>query len=242
MRAAGLRSANTAGPALLPGAHPAHRARLHPGERGHRGHGLPHPRRALLRSSPAGVRLRGAARRHRTARLGRLNFCPTHPHCRHERRRPRLEARARCRGHRLADASTSRAPRPTCSRPPCSPSSTSTLATFERERPARAGADLGQEERLHRRRRHQGIHRHPRRRPPAYTLIRRGQQVFDRLEALPCPTRRGHPRLCPRRRPGARARLPLPRRRRRRAALAGPAGGAARAFIRASAARCARCA
>ena len=35
-----------------------------------------------------------------------------------------------------------------------------------------------------------------------YTLIRRGQQVFDRLEALPCPTRRRDPRLCPRRGPG----------------------------------------
>ena len=33
-----------------------------------------------------------------------------------------------------------------------------------------------------------------------YTLIRRGQQVFDRLEALPCPTRRCDPWLCPRRR------------------------------------------
>jgi endonuclease/exonuclease/phosphatase family metal-dependent hydrolase len=50
MRAAGLRSANTAG------LRAAHRARLHPGERRHRGHRFPCAGRALLGSSPAGVR------------------------------------------------------------------------------------------------------------------------------------------------------------------------------------------
>ena len=63
MRAAGLRSANYRRPALLPGARAAHRARLHPGERGHRGHRLPRARRALLRSPPAGVRLPRAPQR-----------------------------------------------------------------------------------------------------------------------------------------------------------------------------------
>ena len=37
-----------------------------------------------------------------------------------------------------------------------------------------------------------------------YTLIRRGQQVFDRLEALPAE-RRSDPRLCHRRGPGDRS-------------------------------------
>jgi len=55
MRAAGLRSANTAGLPSFP-ARAAHRARLHPGERRHRGHGFPRAGRAPLGSSPAGVR------------------------------------------------------------------------------------------------------------------------------------------------------------------------------------------
>ena len=42
--------------------------------------------------------------------------------------------------------------------------------------------------------------------------IRSGQRVFARLEALPLPDGRGDPRLRPGRRPGAGARLPLPRR------------------------------
>ena len=56
MRAAGLRSANTAGAALLPGARAARGAGFHPGQRGHRGHRLPRPGRAVLGSSSAGVR------------------------------------------------------------------------------------------------------------------------------------------------------------------------------------------
>ena len=49
----------------------------------------------------------------------------------------------------------------------------------------------------------------------AYELIRQGQQVLDKLEALPCPNGRGHQRLRAGRRTGSRPRLSLSRARRR---------------------------
>ena len=59
------------------------------------------------------------------------------------------------------------------------------------------------------------------------TLSRSGQAILDRLEALRLPGGRRHPRRLPRRRPGDRARLPLPRRHRRPEDRAGPARGEA---------------
>jgi endonuclease/exonuclease/phosphatase family metal-dependent hydrolase len=58
MRAAGLRSANTRGAAVVSVAPPAGGAGFHPGQPGHRRHLVPHPGRHLLRSSAAGVRFR----------------------------------------------------------------------------------------------------------------------------------------------------------------------------------------
>ena len=43
-------------------------------------------------------------------------------------------------------------------------------------------------QRLHRRRRHQGIHWSFARREAGYALIRAGQAVLDQLERLPCPS------------------------------------------------------
>src|SRR5256885_13611696 len=73
---------------LLSGARAAHRARLHPGERRHRGHGLPCAGRAPLGPSPAGVRFpdprqragaRGSAARGRriTSRVAHMNDTAT---------------------------------------------------------------------------------------------------------------------------------------------------------------------
>src|SRR4029077_14070828 len=60
------------GTAVFSRTHAAHRARLHPGERRHRGHRLSRAGRAAVGPSPAGVRFRGPHRRCRTRRLGRL--------------------------------------------------------------------------------------------------------------------------------------------------------------------------
>src|SRR6185312_13586043 len=55
------------GPAFLSGPRAAHRARLHPGERGNRSNRFPRAGRAFFGSSPAGVRFPHA----RPAALGR---------------------------------------------------------------------------------------------------------------------------------------------------------------------------
>ena len=57
----------------------------------------------------------------------------------------------------------------------------------------------------------------------ALALVKRGWDTFERLAGVKYPTARARPRLLPGRRAGARARLPLSRRRRRAGNAAGPA-------------------
>ena len=134
--------------------------------------------------------------------------------------------------------STSPAPRPTCSRASVLTELDALLATLER-RPPRgvvvmsakksgfvAGADIKE---------FTGITDAA----SGYQLIHRGQQVLDRLESAALPDGRGDSWLRARRRPRARPRLPLPRRRSAMSACRSGCPRCCSAFIRASAARCA---
>ena len=83
--------------------------------------------------------------------------------------------------------STNPALRPTCCR--ATPlSSTLDRSSLPRHPPQRPGDSFGQGQRLHRRRRRQGIHRasRARRRPTSWCAARTA--VFDRIESLPCPS------------------------------------------------------
>ena len=91
------------------------------------------------------------------------------------------------------------------------------LAELESAAADRPRDPLGQDIRLHRRRRRQRVSRRHRSAARSRPQIGRAHAVIDRLEALRIPTRRRDPRLLPRRRPRSGAGLPDADRDRRRA-------------------------
>ena len=87
---------------------------------------------------------------------------------------------------------------------------------------------LGQGERLRRRRRHRRVHARSRAPSEAMAFTMLGNEVFDKIAALPFPTLAHGPRLLHGRRHRAGARLPLPRHGRRPEDAHGAARGADR--------------
>ena len=98
-----------------------------------------------------------------------------------------LAARHRCRRRRLADARQAGRvdQRPVARRHGGARRASSATRQARRRK---ALIVTSGEARLHRRRRHQGIRRHPHARPGVRAGSRAARQVLDQLEALPCPT------------------------------------------------------
>ena len=135
--------------------------------------------------------------------------------------------------------STSPARPPTCSPRACSRSSATLLEPLAGETAEGRGDPLGQAERLRRRRRHQGIHQLQERHGCVRADPRRPAGARPARSAA-LPHGRRHSRLRARRRARARARVPLSRRGRATSACRSACRKCSSAFIRASAARCAR--